>query len=173
MIANYRSSSPLLESGVPGGTISQNRRSCVPRDGENGVPIKLVATLVLFCLWLSSFGCSDSSGEPSGPSDVRDSAGHIFVIDKTGKRWDVTYAKNQFGFEPEDFEIGSGPFSLRPILNPQMLSAGDEGYPPENATFLVMGTRLNGIARAYSIGVMSSHEVVNEVYGDSHVAVAY
>ena len=131
-----------------------------------------VLTLVFTNLWGIS-GCGDSSGSPSGPSRIEGDTGRIFIVDKTGKRWDVTYAKNEFGFEPDEFEIGSGPFSLRPILNPQMLSAEEEGYPAENATTLILGTRLNDMARAYSIGVMSAHEVANEVFGDAHVTVAY
>ncbi len=134
--------------------------------------LRIVAALLFPCLfWIS--GCGDSSGSPSGPFGIEGDAGRIFIVDKTGKRWDVTYAKNEFGFEPDEFEIGSGPFSLRPILNPQMLSAEEDGYPAENATFLILGTRLNDMPRAYSIGVMSAHEVANEVFGDTHVAVAY
>ena len=134
--------------------------------------LRIVAALLFPCLCGIS-GCSDSSGSPSGPFGIEGDAGRIFIVDKTGKRWDVTYAKNEFGFEPDEFEIGSGPFSLRPILNPQMLSAEEDGYPAENATFLILGTRLNDMPRAYSIGVMSAHEVANEVFGDTHVAVAY
>ena len=134
--------------------------------------MRIVAALLFPCLCGIS-GCGDSSGSPSGPFGIEGDAGRIFIVDKTGKRWDVTYAKNEFGFEPDEFEIGSGPFSLRPILNPQMLSAEEDGYPAENATFLILGTRLNDMPRAYSIGVMSAHEVANEVFGDTHVAVAY
>ncbi len=134
--------------------------------------LRLVVALLFACLW-GSLGCGDSSGSPSGPSGIEGDAGRIFIVDKTGKRWDVTYAKNEFGFEPDEFEIGSGPFSLRPILNPQMLSAEEDGYPAEDATFLILGTRFNDMPRAYSIGVMSAHEVANEVFGDAHVAVAY
>ncbi len=134
--------------------------------------LRLVAALLFACFWGSS-GCGDSSGSPSGPPGIEGDAGRIFIVDKTGKRWDVTYAKNEFGFEPDEFEIGSGPFSLRPILNPQMLSAEEDGYPADNATLLILGTRLNDMPRAYAIGVMSTHEVANEVFGDAHVAVAY
>jgi hypothetical protein len=139
---------------------------------ESPLRSTIIAALVFATLWGVS-GCGDSSGSPSGPSGIQGDAGRIFIVDKSGKRWDVTYAKNEFGFEPDEFEIGSGPFSLRPILNPQMLSAEEEGYPADDATFLMLGTRLNDLARAYSIGVMSTHEVVNEVFGDTHVAVAY
>ena len=134
--------------------------------------LSIVVALLFACLCGIS-GCGDSSGSPSGPSGIEGDAGRIFIVDKTGKRWDVTYAKNEFGFEPDEFEIGSGPFSLRPILNPQMLSAEEDGYPAENATFLILGTRFNDMPRAYSLGVMSAHEVANEVFGDAHVAVAY
>ena len=97
----------------------------------------------------------------------------IFIIDRTGKEWDITHAVNVYGFEPDRFMFGLGPDAIKPILKPQMLSPGDEGYPENTAGFTVMGTSFNGLPRAYKLTVMSSHEVVDEVFGTAHVAVAY
>ena len=74
---------------------------------------------------------------------------------------------------PSGFQFGLGPFAILPIVNPRMLSPGDRDYPSRFGTFRVMGASLNGFTRAYPLGVMSGHEVVNEQFGDAHVAVAY
>jgi hypothetical protein len=41
---------------------------------------------------------------------------------------DVTYAVNHYGFLPEGFKFGLGPFAIKPILEPSFLSPGDPGY---------------------------------------------
>ena len=74
---------------------------------------------------------------------------------------------------PERFAHGLGIHFIRPILNPRMLSPGDEGYPSDDDDFLVIGVNLNGFTRAYPIYIMRWKEVANEQFGDAHVAVAY
>jgi hypothetical protein len=97
----------------------------------------------------------------------------IFITDRTGKQWDVTHARDKYGLQPENFQFGLGQNAIKPILLPKMLSPGDEGYPNENSTMLVMGINLNNNIRAYPISIMSQYEVADEVFGDAHVAVAY
>ena len=97
----------------------------------------------------------------------------IFIEDRTGKSWDVTHAVNEYGFRPEDFQFGLGPFAITPINDPKMLSPGDAGYPDDNASFLVIGTTINGDTRAYPLEVLSRHEIANERFGNIHVSVAY
>ncbi|MEE9168521.1 MAG: hypothetical protein V3U73_02100 [bacterium] len=120
--------------------------------------------------------CSNSS---SGPDLARVEVGKggedekIYIVDRTGKKWDVTHAKEKYGMEPGKFQFGLGPNAIRPILNAKMLSPGDEGYPDSGRQFLVLGTTLNGSTRAYPITIMSSFEIADEQFGDAHVAVAY
>jgi hypothetical protein len=97
----------------------------------------------------------------------------IFIVDRTGKRWDVTHAVRKYGFEPDKFEYGLGPNAIPPILSPQMLSSGEEGYPSDNESFIVMGVSLKGHTRAYPLTVMTQHEVVDEQFADMAVAVTY
>jgi len=85
----------------------------------------------------------------------------------------VTHAWEQYGFVPEEFQFGLGPFAIPPIMDPEMLMPGDPGYPGDSASFLVLGVFLNGAARAYPIPIMSQHEVAEERFGDTYVAVAY
>lgn len=97
----------------------------------------------------------------------------IFIVDATGKKWEIGHAVRQYGFEPVKFQFGLGPNAIPPILDPQMIWPGQPGYPDDGSTFLVLGISLEEDARAYSIQRLSSSEVADEKFGDVHVAVAY
>ncbi len=58
------------------------------------------------------------------------------------------------------------------IDDPVFLDAAeaDEEYAPEE---LVIGVEFNGEARAYSIPLLSSHEIVNDVVGGENIAVTW
>ena len=133
---------------------------------------------IFFGLWALVFasGCgygSDVVYNPSAPAyDAERDLGEFATIqDRTGKIWDVTHAR-EYDMVPSGFQFGLGPFAILPIMNPRMLSPGDQDYPTRFGTFRVMGASLNGFTRAYPLGVMRGHEVANEQFGDAHVAVA-
>ena len=88
------------------------------------------------------------------------------LADRPDKTWDITHALN-YEMMQAGFQFGLGPFAVKPILDPQMLSPGDVNYPRRFDTFRVMETSLNGFTRAYPINVMSRHEVVNEQFGET------
>ncbi len=131
----------------------------------------MLQTLVILILLATSWACSNSS-DP-GPDNVIRENGQVVIVDRTGKRWDVTHAETQYGMKAEDFQFGLGPEAIRPILNPEFLLPGDPGYPDRSGQFLVIGTDLNNDPRAYPIDVLTRHEVIDEVFGNAHVAVAY
>jgi len=58
------------------------------------------------------------------------------------------------------------------IDNPQFLSAdeADEEYAPDE---LVIGVNFDGDARAYSIPLLSGHEIVNDTVGGKKIAVTW
>jgi hypothetical protein len=119
-----------------------------------------------------SVGCSTVA--PQEPrADVVTEEGRIFIVDRTAKRWDVTHAVRNYGFVASQFQFGLGPNAIRPILDPEMLSAGDPGYPTSDQTFLVIGTTVAGESRAYRIDHLNGHEVVDETFVDVHVAVGW
>jgi hypothetical protein len=97
----------------------------------------------------------------------------VILVDRTGKRWDVTTAITRYGFEVGGFEFGLGPYAITPLIEPPLLSRGDRNYPPESETFLVLGASINGDARAYGKLDIVRHEVVDEFIGGVPVAVAY
>jgi hypothetical protein len=118
-------------------------------------------------------GCADYVQEPQGPARVFQEGGTALITDRTGKSWDVTHARDEYGLQPSGFQFGIGPYAIRPIMNPLMWSPGQSGYPATGGTFLVLAANLNGLAKAYPIAVMSRHEVANETFGETHVAVGY
>jgi len=130
----------------------------------------LVFYLVIFSF--SALNCKDILQDKSD-HEIRNRDNRIFIVDNTGKEWDVTHAANVYGMQPDRFQFGLGPNAIRPIQNPKFLSPGDAGYPADNDDRLVIGSVFNGVNRAYPIDVLSSHEIVDDVFGDTHVAVAY
>ena len=135
--------------------------------------INVLSTVVLLGGALLLGRCSTSPTEQSGPKAVVERDGKVFIIDVTGKSWEVTHAKEMYGMEPHLFQYGLGPYAIRPILDPSILSPGDPGYPKDNDSFLVIGTEIKSDARAYPLEVMSYIEVVDEKIGNTYVAVAY
>lgn len=99
--------------------------------------------------------------------------GRITIRDRTGKVWDITHAVQKYNMTADGFQFGLGPNAIQPINNPRFFAPGDAGYPDPNSTFLIIGIRLNGDARAYPISVMDVHEVANDVIGGLPVAVGY
>jgi len=97
----------------------------------------------------------------------------VEIIDATHKHWDVSHAVHSYGMKPDSFWFGLGPFAIRPINMPQMLSPGDPGYPDFGSMEQVLGTSINGDARAYPISVTQKHEVVNDLVGGEYVSIAY
>jgi len=58
------------------------------------------------------------------------------------------------------------------IDNPQFVSASeaDNAYDPDE---LVLGVEFNGDARAYSVPLLSNHEIVNDTVGGVKLAVTW
>jgi hypothetical protein len=74
----------------------------------------------------------------------------------------------------EDLELITllPPDAIPAIDDPQFLSAAeaDEFYDPDE---LVMGVTFNGDTRAYSIPLLSNHEIVNDTVGGVKIAVTW
>lgn len=128
----------------------------------------LVMIGILLLVWS---GCSGVNGP--GPRDVINDNGRIFIQDRSGKRWDVTHAEQVYGLKADKFQFGLGPGVIPPILNPEFIQPGQPGYPNPDESFLIIGTDINNIQRAYPISVLTRHEVVDEQFDSTYVAVAY
>ena len=132
-------------------------------------PLSMIAAFLSILL---AMGCSSTPSSPGEDMTFTEN-NKDFIIDVTGKEWDVSYARDVYGMKSSKFQFGLGPYAIPPIFNPKMLSKGDPGYPTESDDFLVLGTKLNGDARAYPLLIMSLAEIADDKFGDLHVAVAY
>jgi len=97
----------------------------------------------------------------------------IFIIDNTGKRWNITHAVNKYGFNAGQFKYGLGPNAIPPIINPEMLTPGDPGYPMVQDGQAVIGAVFNNDVRAYPITVLRHREIVNDEIGNKFVAIGF
>ena len=116
-------------------------------------------------------GCSFTSTDIETLSAP--SSGLYFIEDANGDRWDVTHAVTHYGFQLSFFSSGKGPYARAPIIDPEMLSPGDPGYPPAFATTQVLAVAVGSAARAYSRADIMRNEVVDETFAGAHIAVAY
>lgn len=132
--------------------------------------IVIFAVIALYCLL--SFGCSVGTDSNSDHEVIREN-GSIFIVDQTGKRWDVTHAEQQYGLKAENFQFGLGPNAIPPITNPKFAGPGDPQFPDENRNFLVIGVSLGNAVKSYPISIMSINEIAIEDFGNLPAAVAY
>ena len=134
-------------------------------------------SILLFLLLL--FSCQETSTKPIiNFADVvfepdSSDTNKIFIRDYTLKDWDVTHAVKKYGFVPERFQYGLGPFAIRPILEPNFLSPEDPDFGSVDGDAIVIGVVLNGIVRAYPLSILSRHEIVDEQLASTYVAVGY
>jgi hypothetical protein len=138
------------------------------------VNIKHMKTVFAALILLTSvlaFGCSRTSSPVV--EDKPDETSKIFIQDRTGKKWEITHAVNEYGLDSANFNFGLGPNAIPPILDPQFLKPGDTGYPTSSENFRVIGTTIEGESRAYRISALSGHEVVDDQLGAIYFAVAY
>ena len=107
-------------------------------------------------------------------AEVRIVGDTILIVDNLGKEWDITHAVKVFRMSPQLFEHGLGQDAIRPLLEPQMFSEGDLGYPASDKTFMVIGAKFGTDIRSYKVEDLNTHEVVNERFGDTlFVAVGW
>jgi len=135
------------------------------------LPFLLVILLIISCQETNT----TSNNEPAEVIFEPDSSDttKIYIRDYTGKKWDITHAVNKYGFIPERFQYGLGPLAILPILEPQFLSPEDSGYGSVKENESVIGVVLNGIARAYPLSLLRGHEIVDENFSTTYVAVGF
>ena len=129
--------------------------------------------LFIILVLMTSIGCEIFNSDEGNEANVIRRDNKVFIQDRTGKSWDVTHAASNYGFVPEQFQFGLGPFAIPPILNPQMVEQGQSGYPSSSDQTRVIGTTINRDTRAYPLSVLRSHEIADERFDSTYVAVAY
>jgi len=104
----------------------------------------------------------------TGSSIVIKEAEKIYIVDRTGERWDVTQAVS-LGFDPKGFEFGLGKHAFTP-LDDSLLS---EDTSTVSRRARVIGVADGSRAQAYTISKLMQHEVSNSTIGNDPVAVSY
>ena len=54
------------------------------------------------------------------------------IIDRTGREWDVTHARDVYGMNPDYFNYGLGIGAIPSVDDPTVLEEGDPGYPDQS-----------------------------------------
>lgn len=92
----------------------------------------------------------------------------IYIVDRTGERWDVTQAKS-LGFVPSRFQYGIGKNAFTPLQ--------DKDFAAEEVnTFFnsrIIGVSSEDEAHAYSIDRLRYHEIANTTLEGAPIAVGY
>ncbi|MCB8945901.1 MAG: DUF3179 domain-containing protein [Ardenticatenaceae bacterium] len=83
-----------------------------------------------------------------------------------------TLRKSETDYADLDIITLLPPEAIPAIDNPQFIpiDEADAAYDPDE---LVIGVALNGEARAYSVPLLSNHEIVNDVVGGQKIAVTW
>lgn len=102
---------------------------------------------------------------PAASSVLKD-GDKIYIVDRTGERWDITQAVS-IGYDPNNFEFGIGRDAF------QTLDERHWTIKPghTNPAMRVIGVAENGDVHAYSVGKLRHHETANTTLG-SHAIVA-
>jgi hypothetical protein len=120
----------------------------------------VILPLLLGALYLST--------HEIGSSAVLKEAEKIYIVDRTGERWDVTQAVS-LGFNPEGFQFGLGRNAFT-TLDDSLLT-NDTSNISKNAR--VIGVTDGSTAKAYTISRLLGHEISNSSIGSEPVAVSY
>jgi hypothetical protein len=123
-------------------------------------------TIVLFSVLLIGLIACTSPGRVY--SFVQREDGKVYIVDRTGERWDVTQAES-LGFKPERFRYGLGRDAFTPLDDSRLGEyAGDV---PKRMR--VIGIADEETAQAYSVSALSRHEIANSRLGAKPIAVGY
>ncbi len=138
----------------------------------------LLMAAIFFTFSLSRCSFTDVQDTVQGPVEVEETGEKIYITDQTGKQWEISHAVNKYGMQPENWQYGLGPYWFAPLILPKMICPGEPGYPGDDffrnfSTDVVLGTEIEGEARAYPLAILYNHEIANEKFGNVYVAVAY
>jgi hypothetical protein len=92
----------------------------------------------------------------------------IYIVDRTGERWDITQAVS-LGFDPDGFDFGLGKNAFTPL---------DDSLLTNNTADVPGSARVIGVAdglgaKAYTISRLMGHEISNSSIGKDPVAVSF
>lgn len=136
--------------------------------------VRLRQFLILMCVSLMVVTCQNV--ENPSYADINIVNDGVFIVDRDGKKWDVTHAQEHYGMDAKHFQFGVGVNTIPPIMEPEFVIEGESRFPPENAPFIIIGYQEfeeHRDARAYATDILYYHEVVNDYIDDTYFAVGY
>ena len=97
----------------------------------------------------------DSSSTDQGP-------GPIYLTDRNGERFDITYAVKKYGMSRNGFEHGIGKNTIRPLDHPGMIAPGELAYPNARDDAWIIGAEIDGdgIPPVHLFGRQCVHDAV-------------
>ena len=110
---------------------------------------------------------------PNSQAEINGTSDSTWIVDGTGKRWDVAYAIEVLNWSTNNFAFGLGPYWFSPITNPDFIEMGHPNFPSPDQSFEVIGITVNGESRAYPTSALIGHEVINDTIGSNFIAVTY
>lgn len=101
-------------------------------------------------------------------ASVEQKNGRVYILDRTGYRWDVTQAQT-LGFNPEKFQYGIGMNAFTTL---------DDSHLKESSSTIRDRSRVIGIehknqTHAYSVSKLRYHEIANTTIGDLPITTGY
>ncbi len=94
--------------------------------------------------------------------------GKVFIIDRTGYKWDVTQAV-ELGFKADNFQYGIGRDAFT-TLDDEDLDGSKDSLTERSR---VIGVDLEGSAHAYSVNRLRYHEIANTTIAGRPIAAGY
>lgn len=124
--------------------------------------IRLSFSAIVFTLLVAGAAAQTAAAR------VLEEGNNIYLIDRTGERWDITQARS-IGFDPNGFEFGIGRNAFRPLTDSDW-QPDPNGRRPKMP---VIGISAGDDSHAYSIEKLRYHETANTMLGASAILVAY
>jgi len=103
-----------------------------------------------------------------GHASVLRDGDHIYIVDRTGEKWDITQAVS-LGFDPRGFQYGIGRNAIRPLDE----SSLEDTAPMDDTQARVIGVENGADAHAYAVRKLTRHEIANTRIGEVPIAAAY
>jgi hypothetical protein len=145
-----------------------NKNGCGGANSMKTGKLKAIVFKILFVILPLVLGAFYLSTHQTGSSAVLKEAEKVYIVDRTGERWDITQAVS-LGFDPDGFDFGLGKNAFTPL---------DDSLLTNNTADVPGSARVIGVAdglgaKAYTISRLMGHEISNSSIGKDPVAVSF
>ena len=105
--------------------------------------------LWIMCLFIMPGLVHVSEAQEETPYAKLDVKNKISIMDRTGKKWDITHAVKKYEMNPEYFHFGIGAGAIPSVDHPVIIEKEHAGYPTSDSNLPVFGVQHNDEQRAY------------------------